>query len=461
MAGTLEVLLELQSERDVLKETAQTILEFPKRLEYDCMVPMSKVAFMAGRIIHTNEFMLQGEVAIENSKPRGAEQQSKPSNFEKNGQWYSYSDAAEILKTRAAALDRQILLLEASDGIYSSARLDDVFKAHDAVKKVTSGPSSNAPLSSATFNKYNNEDLSYRNKNKGSGASGDGTDADADADTDAIDGAESIGGIFEIREFIDSEGNEMKNEVVNLQQEMAEIEEKLGSLASMDSPVIGTASTSLGKGLVRNSQDISALLSSVQKMTSEMQEPRQPEKKVSDGKSSITDSARELEILSKLDYLEREEEEWQRESDAADRIRIKEKELQARALPEAGPGGWKKGFFGKSTSHPAKIVSTELKRSAKPHASSSSSSSRDTSASESDGCNRIFSHKDGHKEVLDPIRAFDITEKSLPVWAEKTHSPATRVIDAIATPLPSRDTVKKKIVPMSKAFSGNVMERFP
>ena len=459
MAGTLEVLLELQSERDVLKETAQTILEFPKRLEYDCMVPMSKVAFMAGRIIHTNEFMLQGEVAIENSKPRGAEQQSKPSNFEKNGQWYSYSDAAEILKTRAAALDRQILRLEASDGVYSSARLDDVFKAHDAVKKVTSGPSSDAPLSSATFDKYNNEDLSYRNENKGSGASGHGTDADAD--TDAIDGAENVGGIFEIREFIDSEGNEMKNEVVNLQQEMAEIEEKLGSFVSMASPVIGTASTPLGKGLVRNSQDISALLSSVQKMTSEMQEPPQPETEVSDGKSSITDSTTELEILSKLDYLEKEEEEWQRESDAANRIRIKEKELQARALPEAGPGGWKKGFFGKSSTHPAKTVSTELKRSARPHASSSSSSSRDTSASESDSSNRIFSHKDGQKEVFDPIRAVDITEKSSLVWAEKTPSPATRVIDAVATPLTSRDTVKKKIVPISKAFSGNVMERFP
>ena len=123
MAGTSELLLQLQSKRDVLKETAQTILEFPKRLEYDCMVPMSKVAFMAGRIIHTNEFMLQGEVAVENSNPRGAEQQSKPSNFEKNGQWYSYSDAAEILKTRAAALDRQILRLEASDGVYSSAKI--------------------------------------------------------------------------------------------------------------------------------------------------------------------------------------------------------------------------------------------------------------------------------------------------------------------------------------------------
>ena len=457
MAGMSEPLFELQSKSDGLKETARTILDFPKRLEYDCMVPMSKIAFMPGRIIHTNEFMLLKDVRTKNSRPSVAEQRSSPSSSEKNGQWYSYSDAAEILKNRAAALDRQILCSKVSDGNCSSATLDDVFKAHDAVKKVTSMPSSSTTLSSLTVNKYDDEDHSYANRKSGNNDSGDESDADIGSDT--VDGAESVGGIFEIREFIDSEGNEVKNEVVNLQQEMAEMEEKLGSLISMDHPVVGAASTPVAEGLVRDSQDFSALLSSMKKMTSEMH--KQPQTKFCDLSSTAKDSARELEILGKLDYLEKEEEEWQRESDAADRIRIREKELQARALPEAGPGGWKKGFFGKSTSNSAKLVSAEPKKSPQPHASSSSSLLRDNSASESNSSNRIYSNKHCQHKDANPTGVVDVTEKSSPIRAEKISSPATHIIDSVAAPVQSRDTVKQKIVPISKAFTGNVMERFP
>lgn len=50
-----EEMQSLQEEIDRKEKTIQDIMNLPKKIAYDCMVPLSKVAFTPGRMVHTNE----------------------------------------------------------------------------------------------------------------------------------------------------------------------------------------------------------------------------------------------------------------------------------------------------------------------------------------------------------------------------------------------------------------------
>lgn len=45
----------MEQEREKLAELIQRIEDFPKKVDYDVMIPLTSVAFVPGKIVHTNE----------------------------------------------------------------------------------------------------------------------------------------------------------------------------------------------------------------------------------------------------------------------------------------------------------------------------------------------------------------------------------------------------------------------
>lgn len=468
LANKSELTLELQSKSHELTETMKTILEFPKRLEYECMVPISKVAFMPGRIVHTNEILLLKEPTMTSTKPLNAEPLFDPSNLEKNGQWFSYFDAAEILKIRAADCEKQLQVLNSSGSNCYGTTLSDVIEAHDTAKKAASMSPSTITLNTVPTRVADKDQKGTHACSEEYGHRGDsGGDSEGDDNSYANDGTENARDIFEIREFIDSEGNEMSNEIVNLQQEMADIEDKLASLTSTEGPGDGGSAKPVRDEAHRGPHNMSALLSSMQNVSAEMRRPLKPENNLcverflnasSDLSSSIGNRAHENEVLCRLEHLEREEDEWQKESDAADRIRIREKELLEKALPEAGPRGWKKGFLGKSSVRPVTAVPVKIRMSTAP-VQSSSSSSRESFQSVID---YSTSHQNPvQREDFDGTGIVDYHVKSPLVGLQKKLPQASPIKDAVTTTTAIGSGTKQRVVPVSKAFTGNIVERFP
>lgn len=270
-------------------------------------------------------------------------------------------------------------------------------------------------------------------------------DNDGDDDHDSK-GPLSLEGIFEIREFIDSNGNETGNEVVNLLEEMGEIEKKIGSLSS---------TTSDSNASLPENDKMKMFASSMKELSARISREQQPKNDEEDvyrgmrsvgetkGDNSTFSESDPIEAFNRLDNLEKEEEEWQAESEAADRMRQQERDLQIKTLPIASEGGWKKGFFKKTpqaiatkTSKEAaaecsikKVESTNVPRTVKFAPSSVAKSGMKVGSSEAD-----------LKKVMQPSQSNDTS------------------VNLDTKPIPS---VLKKPPPITKAFTGSVMERFP
>ena len=256
----------------------------------------------------------------------------------------------------------------------------------------------------------------------------------------------SLEGIFEIREFIDSNGNETGNEVVNLLEEMGEIEKKIGSLSS---------TTSDSNASLPENDKMKMFASSMKELSARISREQQPKNDEEDvyrgmrrdgetkGDNSTFGESDPIEAFDRLDNLEKEEEEWQAESEAADRMRQQERDLQIKTLPVASEGGWKKGFFKKTPQASAtksnkeaaaecsikKVESTNVPRTVKFAPSSVAKSGM-----------KVGSSEDDLKKVMQPSQSNDAS------------------VNLDTKPIPSS---LKKPPPISKAFTGSVMERFP
>mmetsp|Transcript_33965 Transcript_33965/g.32401 ORF Transcript_33965/g.32401 Transcript_33965/m.32401 type:complete len:214 (-) Transcript_33965:9-650(-) len=194
--------------RNEIKETIKRILNFPQKLNYDCMIPVSKIAFMEGKIVHTNEFLLL---------PEEVEVGENEEVLEEQGTWYSYSEAADILQQRVDHLDIKLKSLQSKSLRNKDSSLSEVFQAYDNIKETKPVP---LPIPPPITKKI----LPVQEKIK-KAVPVVHIEENEDEDEDIGDG-----GVFEIREFVDSNGQEINHEIVNLQKEMKDINEKMAHL---------------------------------------------------------------------------------------------------------------------------------------------------------------------------------------------------------------------------------------
>lgn len=427
MPKTTEEIDHLQVERVQLQSTIQRVLDFPKKIEYECMVPVSKVGFMPGKIVHTNEFLLIPDSQSSLIKEHTTKASTSPLDIMATGKWHSYTETAEVLMNRVADIDREIAASKISS------------------KKQMTFPSVASSNRVSMESNVANESKSHVSKplkvkersNLSSGNLIEEEDNDVDENYSQQNGIE---GVFEIREFIDSEGKEIKNEIVNLQEEMEEMEKKIGSLAATDIKGASPVLSSEQEKIQNSASFINQLSSDIKEKTLKHQDIQQNE---FDDEEQL---GTELEVLDRLDDLEREEEEWAAEAEAADRIRQREKEFQAKSLPEASLGGWKKGFFSKTASQSAKPEPSNA-------VSTPSSGSAVLKSPSSVG------EANGKLKISQPRGIFEKKSSAIPNMKSDTDKKAVS-FEQIASPVKENRTATKPVV-MSKAFTGSVMERFP
>ena len=256
----------------------------------------------------------------------------------------------------------------------------------------------------------------------------------------------SLEGIFEIREFIDGDGNETGNEVVNLLEEMGEIEKRIGSLSS---------TTNDSNESLPDNDKMKMFASSMKELSARISREQQPKNDEEDiyrglrrdvetkGDISTFSGSDPIEAFDRLDNLEKEEEDWQAESEAADRMRQQERDLQIKTLPVASEGGWKKGFFKKTPQ------SSSTKKSKEAAAECSVKNIESTIIPRA------------VKFASSPVAESDINVGSSGDDLKKVRQPPQSSASSVnldSKPIPSS---LKKPPPISKAFTGSVMERFP
>lgn len=416
MSETAEEIERLQVERVQLQSTIQRVLDFPKRIDYECMVPVSKMGFMPGKIIHTNEFLLTPDSHTTKAS-------SCPADVTSGGKWHSYTETAEVLMNRVADIDRKIgaskIISRKQTTFPSVSSSDRVSKESKVANEIKSHVSAPVPANHLSSEKYVEKGYS---------------------DEDEINSQQNgIEGVFEIREFIDSDGKEIKNEIVNLQEEMEEMEKKIGSLTATDNDGTSPVLSSDQEKILNSASFINQLSSDIKGKTLQKPEPQHSEFDYAGQRG------KEIEVLDRLDDLEKEEEEWLAESEAAIRIRQLEKEYQAKALPEASLGGWKKGFFSKSGPQPVK---SEPSKATLPPSSASAATKPVLSG-----------EPNGKLKISQPRGIFE--KKSVSITDEKLDSNKKAVsFQEILSPVKEHRAATKPVV-ISKAFTGSVMERFP
>ena len=418
----------LQAERLQLHATIRTVLDFPKKLEYECMVPISKIGFMPGKIVHTNEFFLTTDSQGSYIKACSSKASTDSFDTQSGGKWHSYSEAAEVLMNRVADIDRKLGTLKISS--IKLRTLPTTSSSHQVSKELKvvgerifpgSGTATAKKLGVLSNEKHTEEE-----------------DIDVDENYHQQNGIE---GVFEIREFIDGDGKEIKNEVVDLHAEMKEMEKKIGSLAATDDKGSAAPTLSSDQEKILNSSSFLSQLSS------DIKEKTQKNSDSQDiGFEYAEQHGSEIEVLDRLDDLEREEEEWLAESEAADRIRQREKELQAKSLPEASLGGWKKGFFAKSAP-----------QSGKPEFSNAV-----LMPSSGTAVSKIPSTGGESKGKLNISQPRNILEKRSPTILDPKTNTNKKSVSFPQNPSPVKENIiAAKPAFVSKAFSGSVMERFP
>lgn len=254
----------------------------------------------------------------------------------------------------------------------------------------------------------------------------------------------SLEGIFEIREFIDGDGNETGNEVVNLLEEMGEIEKRIDSLSSTTSASL--LENDKMKMFASSMKELSARISKEQQPKSDEEDIYRGMRR--DGETKVDNStfggSDPMEAFDRLDNLEKEEEDWQAESEAAERMRQQERDLQIKTLPVASAGGWKKGFFKKTPQ-------------------SSSTKTGKEAAVECSIKNIEPTHiPRAVKFAPNSVTKSDINVRSSGDDFKKVHQPLQSTVDPIVNvDIKPISSSLKKPPPISKAFTGNVMERFP
>ena len=148
---------------------------------------------------------------------------------------------------------------------------------------------------------------------------------------------------------MDDAGNVTGHEVVDLAQQMKDMQQRVATAMAAEDAATVTSSSSSLRGLATSLGQIAEDMDDGEAYE-EDDDDYEDLGGGGDNKADMQATADTVAALAKLGELELEEAEWE----AAERVREQERLLQERqrvareqaALPQAGPGGWKKGFLG-------------------------------------------------------------------------------------------------------------------
>lgn len=162
------------------KEMMEKLLRLPEKISYDCLVPLSKVAFTPGRLIHTNEFNLEVESG--------------------ERQWMSHVEAANEMEKKMTKIREETSVLK------SLLHQSRGRKVQESGEDTENSPKSDeyVPLEEEV-----NQLLSTRHEEESD-----------DSDSDIINDNFSEGKGFEIREYCDRNGNVLDSQIVDLSKEL-------------------------------------------------------------------------------------------------------------------------------------------------------------------------------------------------------------------------------------------------
>jgi hypothetical protein len=193
-------LMALESRLRNLEELRLRVLEMPCKVSYEQMIPLSKVAFCPGKLIHTNEFKVPDEA---DSSP----------NLDRLP-FISHIDAAEKLQGRLKKLEKQIESERATS-------LNPNF-----VKASTSTSTSTSTLTSTSTAKAS---VSPANEEQ--------TPTAATKSSEKEQTPKSTRRVFEIREFLEGDGAESANATGG---EVTDITEQIEQMEKFTSKPTGT-----------------------------------------------------------------------------------------------------------------------------------------------------------------------------------------------------------------------------
>lgn len=458
----------LKQKRDELLTTLKTVEDFPKKLDYDCMVPLTSVAFQPGKLVHTNEFYVTddgtavdaaGIASILTTLSEGKQHSTR-------GEWKSYFDAAEILRQRVQKLDTQL-----PNAAPTSKR------ASAPAPTPTSAPAQ-ARASKPIPVRASQQQAQGTNGGTPLSASVSKSVRASTASPSLMPAANATAatGVFEIREFIDDAGNVTGHEVVDLAKQMKEIQRnvtaamvaeganknKNSSTATTAEGVTGSASAGTDGGSSTDNANLHAFASSINDLSMDMEDvglvddvdgdvdrdgnDEYARRRGSGSGGGDSDSGSAEDTLARLSALELEEDEWE----AAERFRERERALQERqkdeeekaALPQASPGGWKKGFLGSGGG--GKKVAEESHQQQR----------------------RGPQSRDGVKNAPTSVATTTTTattaSKRNVRWNEvEETATATAAVGAIQPMATVTATANTNTSTRAMAFTGTVMERFP
>jgi hypothetical protein len=239
--------------------------------------------------------------------------------------------------------------------------------------------------------------------------------------------------VFEIREYLDAQGNTTDQEVVNLTRQMEDIEKKVaaseasvGSSSNCNASAERSSSTDQGLGFPASTP---VATSSADDFDEEV-------------RGLVTCNSENA--LAALEKLELDEAEWE----AVERIKKRERELQEKALPAASPGGWKKGFL--SPSGPADH---------RPPSSSPSIPAPSSSAAEA--LNFVHESESSSRRNGDAVSASSGVAAENSVASKATSVRKTNGSSDSSSSGTGASPSAGPGVNRKPAFTGTVMERFP
>lgn len=178
-------LMALESRLRNLEELRLRVLEMPCKVSYEQMIPLSKVAFCPGKLIHTNEFKVSDD--------------ADPSPNLDRLPFISHIDAADKLQERLKKLEKQI----------ESERVASLNPNFVKASTSTSTSTSSAKASEAPANEEQ-------------------TPTTAATSSEKEQTPTSKGRVFEIREYLEGDGAESANatggEVMDITEQIEKME---------------------------------------------------------------------------------------------------------------------------------------------------------------------------------------------------------------------------------------------
>lgn len=189
-------LMALESRLRNLEELRLRVLEMPCKVSYEQMIPLSKVAFCPGKLIHTNEFKVPDDA---DSSP----------NFDRLP-FISHIDAAEKLQERFKKLEKQI------ESERATSLNPNFVKASTSTSTLTS--TSTAKASEPPANEEQTSTAATTSSRK-------------------EQTPKAKGRVFEIREFLDGDGAESANATGG---ELTDITEQIEKMEKFTSKPTGT-----------------------------------------------------------------------------------------------------------------------------------------------------------------------------------------------------------------------------